>query len=157
MTPDIDMVPVACVSLGQSKNDEEFKEITPNRRNLCMTEEMRTPISDSVSNSSQKCTSAAKFMGEFWTPLTKLSNNSCSKGWIISSGEKLVSQPKPKLKRLRKYGDIENGNLLDKENIVCHSSVPGRSNARLDHPPKKHARGTLPIFCCFQALMMLSL
>ncbi|PWA39658.1 hypothetical protein CTI12_AA571890 [Artemisia annua] len=170
MTPDIDMVPNACVSLGQSKNDEEFKEITPdrrnlcmreeitpNRRNLCMTEERRTPISDSISNSSEKCTSAAKFMGEFRTPLTKLSNNSYSKDWIISSGEKSVSQPKPKLRRLRKYGDIETGNLLDKENIVCHSSVPGRSRARLDHPPKKHARGTLPIFCYFQALMMLSL
>ncbi|PWA45681.1 DEAD/DEAH box RNA helicase family protein [Artemisia annua] len=154
MTPDIDMVPDACVSLGQSKNDKEFKEITPsrrnmcmreeitpNRRNLCMAEEIRTPISDSISNSSEKCTPAAKFMGEFRTPLTKLSNNSCSKDWIISSGEKSVSQPKPKLKRLRKYGDIENGNLLDKENVVCHSSVPGRSRARPDHPPKKHARG----------------
>nr|GEU83199.1 DEAD-box ATP-dependent RNA helicase FANCM isoform X2 [Tanacetum cinerariifolium] len=154
MTPDIDMVPDACVSLGQSKIDKEFnestsnrrnlcmrEEITPNRRNLFMTEEIRTPISDSISNSSEKCTSAAKFMGEFRTPLTKLSNNSCSKDWIMSSGEKSVSQPKPKLKRLRKYGDIENGNLLDKENIVCHSSAPGRSCARPDHPSKKHARG----------------
>ncbi|GJR42488.1 kinase-like domain, phloem protein 2-like protein [Tanacetum coccineum] len=30
------------------------------------------------------------------------------------------------LKRLRKYGDIKNENLLDKENVLSYSSVPGR-------------------------------
>nr|GEX68006.1 hypothetical protein [Tanacetum cinerariifolium] len=83
---------------GSSKNDKEFKEVTPNRGNLCMTEDFQTPRNNSI-----------------------------------------ISQPKPMLKRLRKYGDIENGNLLDKENVVSYSSVPGRSCARLDHPPKKHA------------------
>lgn len=105
----------------QSKNNEV---VTP-KQEIRITQ---------VNNSIEKC---SKFVGEIRTPLSNLSNKSCSKDWILSSGEKSVSQPKKKLKRLRKFCDINS----EKED---NPSVSGsRSCPPLDHGFDKHGRGTL--------------
>ncbi|KAI3744811.1 hypothetical protein L1987_57904 [Smallanthus sonchifolius] len=119
------------ISLVQSKNDEAVKESTPNK-------EIIIPHINIPNNSIEKCASGSKFVGEIQTPLTNLSNKSCSKDWILSSGEKSISQPKKKHKRLRKFCDIKSG----KEEIVGRSSISGsRSCAPLDHAFDKHGRG----------------
>lgn len=132
----------------QTMNVEGVKESTPDRRNVvasCMQAEIQTPEIGLLNSSSEKGPSVSMFVGEIRTPLTNLSNKSCSKDWILSSGEKSVSQPKRKLKRLRKYGDMKSGNLLDKEEIVGHSSVSCRSRVKLAHASDIHGRGKLQI------------
>ncbi|KAI7741881.1 hypothetical protein M8C21_022455 [Ambrosia artemisiifolia] len=127
MTPDLES---NSISLVQGRNDEEVKESTPNKEN-------GVPHINLLNDSIEKCASGSKLVGEIRTPLANLSNKSCSKDWILSSGEKSVSQPKKKLKRLRKFCDIKSG----KEEIVGHSSVSGRSYAPLDHAFDKPHRG----------------
>ncbi|KVH88388.1 DNA/RNA helicase, DEAD/DEAH box type, N-terminal [Cynara cardunculus var. scolymus] len=144
-TPDVDMLPNAPISLVQSKNDEGAEESTPNRRNVaaqCMQGEIQTPRIDLVNGSSEKGISASKSKGEIRTPVTNLYDNSCSKDWILTSGEKSVSGPKHRLKRLRKYGDTKSRNLSDREEIAGHTSVSGRSCARLDHASHMHRRAS---------------
>ncbi|XP_024961790.1 DEAD-box ATP-dependent RNA helicase FANCM isoform X2 [Cynara cardunculus var. scolymus] len=148
-TPDVDMLPNAPISLVQSKNDEGAEESTPNRRNVaaqCMQGEIQTPRIDLVNGSSEKGISASKSKGEIRTPVTNLYDNSCSKDWILTSGEKSVSGPKHRLKRLRKYGDTKSRNLSDREEIAGHTSVSGRSCARLDHASHMHRRGDKKLF-----------
>ncbi|KAL7590493.1 hypothetical protein Lser_V15G40742 [Lactuca serriola] len=87
-------------------------------------------------NSSENYVSVCKFVGETRTPVTKLSDDISSKDWMLSSGEKSISQPKSRLKRLRKYGDIKSGNLSDVEEVVGH-----RSCAQLDRFSNKRGRG----------------
>ncbi|KAI3795155.1 hypothetical protein L1987_37803 [Smallanthus sonchifolius] len=118
------------ISLVQSKNDEAVKESTPNK-------EIIIPHINIPNSFIEKSGFGSKFAGEIQTPLTNLSNKSCSKDWFLSSGEKTVSQPKKKLKRLRKFCDIKSG----KEEIVGRSSISGiRSCAPLDHAFDKHGR-----------------
>ncbi|KAJ9550475.1 hypothetical protein OSB04_014520 [Centaurea solstitialis] len=141
-TPDVDMLPDDPITLVQSKNDDEAEESTPNRGNvaaLCMQGEMQTPRINLISSSSEKGISVSKCKGEIRTPVTNIfDDNSCSKDWILTSGEKSVSGPKHRLKRLRKYGDTKSRNLSDKEEFVGHTSVSG---ARLDRKSYKHGRG----------------
>lgn len=93
-------------------------------------------------NSSENYVSVCKFVGETRTPVTKLSDDISSKDWMLSSGEKSISQPKSRLKRLRKYGDIKSGNLSDVEEVVGH-----RSCAQLDRFSNKRGRGNFCKFC----------
>ncbi|KAI3780438.1 hypothetical protein L2E82_10419 [Cichorium intybus] len=120
-TPDHDMLPDATVNLFQNKNNER---------------EIETPEIELQNNYLEKCVSGSKIVGETRTPVTKLSDSSCSKDWILSSGEKSVSQPKSRLKRLRRFGDKKSGNLSDVEEIVGH-----RSCARSDRLSNKRGRG----------------
>ncbi|OVA08698.1 Helicase [Macleaya cordata] len=54
----------------------------------------------------RQCNSGSPINENIRTPLVDLSNNSCSKGWHLSSGESSKSvKPAQKFKRLRKYGD----------------------------------------------------
>ncbi|XP_071715399.1 DEAD-box ATP-dependent RNA helicase FANCM [Rutidosis leptorrhynchoides] len=135
------------ICLVQSKNDEGLKDDSPNKMNVATSsiqEDVQTPQTYLPESSSVKCKLASKFGGEVRTPLADLSNKSCSnsKDWMLSSGEKSVSQPKQRLKRLRKYGDvIRNDDLLQKEKVVDHASVSGRSCAQLDRAIDKHGRG----------------
>ncbi|KAK9075561.1 hypothetical protein SSX86_003886 [Deinandra increscens subsp. villosa] len=99
------------ISLVESENDEVVKKSTP-------TQEIGLPQINLLNNCIEKCAS----VGEIQAPLTNLSTKSCSKDWILSSGEKSVSQPRKKLKRLRKVCDVKSGN----EEIVGHPSVSGR-------------------------------
>ncbi|KAD4981721.1 hypothetical protein E3N88_18392 [Mikania micrantha] len=114
------------ISLVQSNNGDVVEESTPNK-------EIGIPQINLLNNSSERCVS-----GEIQTPVTNLFNKSCSKDWILSSGEKSVSQPKKKLKRLRRFCDIKSR----KVEILGHPSVSGsRSCAPLDHDIDKHGRG----------------
>ncbi|KAL4573319.1 hypothetical protein LXL04_020120 [Taraxacum kok-saghyz] len=87
------------------------------------------PTTPDHETGSPKCVSSIKFVGETTTPVTKLSDNSCSKDWMLNSGEMSVSQPKPRFKRLRKYGDIKAGNLSEVE-VVGRTSCAPFSNKR---------------------------
>ncbi|XP_076909820.1 DEAD-box ATP-dependent RNA helicase FANCM-like [Bidens hawaiensis] len=116
-TPDHD---TKFIHLGQSKNDEAVNETTLNK-------EVGISKINLPNNSIEKCASGSKLVGEMQTPVTNLSNKSYSKDWLLSSGEKSISQPKKKLKRLRKFCDIKSG----KEEIVGRSSVSDRSCAPL--------------------------
>ncbi|KAI3515640.1 hypothetical protein L1887_14541 [Cichorium endivia] len=120
-TPDHDMLLDTSVNLFQNKNNER---------------EIQTPEIELRNNYLEKCVSGSKIMGDTRTPVTKLSDGSCSKDWILSSGEKSISQPKSRLKRLRRFGDKKSGNLSDVEEIVGH-----RSCARSDRLSKKRRRG----------------
>ncbi|KAM0049691.1 putative RNA helicase [Helianthus debilis subsp. tardiflorus] len=114
-TPDVDNNSIALV---ESKNDEVVKESTPNKE---------VGIPPQFNLLKEELASGSKLVGEVKTPMTNLSN---SKDWLLSSGEKSVSQPKKKLKRLRKFCDVKSG----KEETVSHSSVisGSRSSALLD-------------------------
>ncbi|XP_076939448.1 DEAD-box ATP-dependent RNA helicase FANCM-like [Bidens hawaiensis] len=116
-TPDHD---TKFIHLGQSKNDEAVNETTPNK-------EIGISKFYLPNNSIEKCASGSKLVEEMQTPVTNLYNKSYSKDWLLSSGEKSISQPKKKLKRLRKFCDIKSG----KEEIVGRSSVSDRSCAPL--------------------------
>nr|XP_043613922.1 DEAD-box ATP-dependent RNA helicase FANCM [Erigeron canadensis] len=144
LCPDVDMIPNSSISLVPTKSDAGVKESTPDRVNVatsCKQAEIRTPRIDLPNGSSAKCVLASNVPGEFQAPLTKLSNGSCSQDWLLSSGEKSFSQPKPRLKRLRKYGDIKSDNFLDKKKTADISSSSGASCAKLDHPYNMFGRG----------------
>lgn len=121
--------------MAQSKNDEAVNETIPNK-------EVGISKINLPNNSIEKCASDSKLVEEMQTPVTNLSNKSYSKDWLLSSGEKSISQPKKKLKRLRKFCDIKSG----KEEIVGRSSVSDRSCA----PLGRASRGKLmlPAFVC---------
>ncbi|MFS7890980.1 hypothetical protein Hanom_Chr00s000184g01627631 [Helianthus anomalus] len=113
-TPDVDTNSIALV---ESKNDEVVKESTPNK-------EVGIPQLNLLK---EELASGSKLVGEVKTPMTNLSN---SKDWLLSSGEKSVSQPKKKLKRLRKFCDVKSGK---EETVSLSSEVSGsRSFALLD-------------------------
>ncbi|XP_076944817.1 DEAD-box ATP-dependent RNA helicase FANCM-like [Bidens hawaiensis] len=118
-TPDHD---TNFIHLVQTKNDEAVNETTPNK-------EVGISKINLPNNSIEKFALGSKRVGEMQTPVTNLSNKSYSKDWLLSSGEKSISQPKKKLKRLRKFCDIKSG----KEEIVGRSSVSYRSCAPSGH------------------------
>ncbi|KAM3729495.1 hypothetical protein ACB098_12G016800 [Castanea mollissima] len=89
----------------------------------------QTPVSKLNNNVHIRgCTSTAPGIEEAQTPFANLTNTSCSKDWLLSSGEKSESiEQRRKLKRLRKVGDCGKSRNLKS---VKENSVPIANLAR---------------------------
>lgn len=105
---------------------------------------IQTPVSKLNNNVHIRgCTSTAPGIEEAQTPFANLTNTSCSKDWLLSSGEKSESiEQRRKLKRLRKVGDCGKSRNLKS---VKENGVPIANLARSFTSPfrNKCVRGTL--------------
>ena len=118
---------------------------------------LNSPISNGMHSPILKPDISAKARGsnpsspiveEVKTPLANLTNNSCSKDWHLSSGDKSASfKQERKFKRLRKYGDTgQRRNMKSmKENSIDPSGNLAETSSIIPIR-NKHNRGNLN-FC----------
>ncbi|XP_024930384.2 DEAD-box ATP-dependent RNA helicase FANCM isoform X1 [Ziziphus jujuba] len=90
------------------------------------------------------CFSSSPILEEVKSPLANVTNNSCSKDWRLSSGDKTESvKPVRKFKRLRKIGDHKTTKNLD--SVKTAASDPSEEISRSFPSPhaihRKHQRG----------------
>lgn len=107
--------------------DSEFQTSVPNKHKIANI---------------RGSTSSPPIADEAQTPLANLTNNSCSKDWRLSSGDKSVSVKQTrKFKRLRKLGDLGANKSL--ESIKDGSSKLARTFSGASAVRYKHGRGIL--------------
>lgn len=114
-------------NVSESSIDSEFQTSVPNKHKIA-----------NIRGSA----SSPPIVDEAQTPLANLTNNSCSKDWRLSSGDKSVSVKQArKFKRLRKLGDLGANKSL--ESIKDGSGKLARTFSGASAARYKHGRGIL--------------
>lgn len=94
---------------------------------------IRTPGLDCNTDALGACSSPSPVTREMQTPLTKLSNTSSSKEWLLDSGIKPETvEQQCKFRRLRKHGDI-NRNISTESRNQTGPSDKFKTSRRTDH------------------------
>lgn len=136
-------------SSSPGKNEQGFLEICNYRRNGSVSpvnNAIQTPVLKLNNNVSiTGCISTSPVVEEAQTPFANLTNNSCSKDWHLSSGDKSESvEQRRKFKRLRKIGDCGSRKMKStKENLLVPIANLARSFSSTSPIQNKHVRGTL--------------
>lgn len=136
-------------SSSPGKNEQDIMEISNYRRNGYVSpvnNAIQTPVLKLNNNASiTGCISTSPVVEEAQTPFANLTNNSCSKDWHLSSGDKSESvEQKRKFKRLCKIGDCGSRKMKSiKENLVVPIANLARSFSSNSPIQNKHSRGTL--------------
>jgi Fanconi anemia group M protein len=136
-------------SSSPGKNEQGIMEISNYGRNGSVS-----PINNAIQTPILKLNNNASITGristspvveEAKTPFANLTNNSCSKDWHLSSGDKSESvEQRRKFKRLRKIGDCGSRKMKSiKENLLVPISNLARSFSSSSPIQNKHARGIL--------------
>lgn len=112
-----------------------------------ISSEFQTPVLNKHSIASIRgSTSTSPIVDEAQTPLANLTNNSCSKDWRLSSGDKSESVKQArKFKRLRKVGDHGTNKNLEsiKVGILDPTTKLARSFSSVGAVQHEHGRGIL--------------